>query len=137
MDNLTYDNPVFDDEVDTELDAELNKVLDETYDKIEMEKRIKELETQVEQYKKTTEQPQHVVIEETSPVTTTAGKKRSYKISEENAKMRAFVKDHIKDNNYIDDLINGVGLKDIIKSEIPRSLLRAYITLRYQQDNKK
>lgn len=119
-----------------ELDDAFESALhDESLVMMEMEKRIKDLESQVQHFKSTSNDLQQVILEAPLPPPTEENpKKRRYNYSEDNAKMRAYVKEHLSSDIFAADLRNGVGLKDC--GVIPRALLRAYITMRYQQDNR-
>ena len=64
----------------------------------------------------------------------TNNQKRKYTHNEDTIKMRSFIRDHMNDKTYANDLINGVGFHGVPISHLPKSLLRAYIAFRYKID---
>lgn len=99
----------------------------EVIDGFKYEQRIQELEKQLEHHKSMSEQLQTVALVDDIP----DKRKRKYTISDESLKQRNYVQNHIKDMNLANDLIAGVGLKDLKPETIPRSLMRAYVLFRY------
>lgn len=92
------------------------------------EQRIKELENQLEHHKDISMQLQSVALESTNL-------KRKYTRSDVAKNRWKFIKDNMNNVAFAEDLLNGVGLKDIKPRKVPRSLLRAYLAMRYNSSH--
>jgi len=104
------------------------------------EMRIKELEQQVEHHKNMSAQLQTIALENPQQMIPKERKKRKYNVSNYAAAQRSYINQTIKSDKleqFAQDLLNGVGFDGLKAHELPRALLRAYVSFRYAKENPK
>lgn len=114
---------------------------EEALKQTEYETKIRELEQQLQHHKSLSAQLQTIALENPPQVVPSEDrKKRKYTVSNYAAAQRTYVNDTVKGANiekYGHDLLNGVGFEGLKPKELPRALLRAYISFRYAKDHPK
>lgn len=111
--------------------------MEDTATTIAYEQRIAELESQVQHHKKISDELQATMLFDVATHNMraqTTSSKRKYTASEKATQMREFIKENVSNERYAQDLAAGVGLSDVKASNLPRSLLRAYIAYRWKHD---
>ena len=114
---MEYTNPIFDSDSDP-------SNIDNNENISECQRKIKQLEMQLEHHKNLSTQLQTIAIVDTC--------KRKYTTKETTVKKREFIKENMTNNKYLKDLINGVGIKELKPREVPKSLMQAYLDFRYK-----